>query len=73
MAGFDIDRRNGAPKYRFIHDRIREEITCGNLAAGTKLPSKRTLAEDLDVSVNTVERAYGLLVSEGYLVARQGS
>ena len=43
------------------------------LRAGAKLPSKRVLAEHLSVSVSTVEQAYDLLVSEGYVRARKGS
>lgn len=49
--------------YRYIVSLIRS----GELGQGEKLPSKRRLAEHLGVSLTTVERAYGLLMAEGYL------
>ena len=73
MATYDLDQRGVLSKYQFLHRCIRDDIRKGNLAAGTRLPSKRSLANELHVSVNTVEHAYGLLVSEGYVQARRGS
>lgn len=43
------------------------------LAAGTKLPSVRTLAHDCEVSADTVARAYEKLVAHGLVEARRGS
>jgi GntR family transcriptional regulator/MocR family aminotransferase len=43
------------------------------LPAGEKLPGKRRLAADLQVSVNTVDTAYQMLTAEGYLTARPRS
>ena len=45
----------------------------GRLAPGTRLPSSRALAADLGIARNTVAEAYGQLVAEGWLTARQGS
>jgi GntR family transcriptional regulator/MocR family aminotransferase len=45
----------------------------GRLAPGVRLPSSRTLAVDLGIARNTVADAYGQLIAEGWLVARQGS
>ena len=45
----------------------------GRLPPGTRLPSSRALAADLGVARNTVADAYGQLVAEGWLAARQGS
>ncbi len=39
----------------------------GNIRPGEKLPSKRTFAKNLGISVITVENAYAQLVAEGYL------
>ena len=47
---------------------IREDILTGKITPGTKLPSKRSFAENLGVSVITVENAYAQLVSEGRCV-----
>ncbi|MGW6277224.1 MocR-like pyridoxine biosynthesis transcription factor PdxR [Kribbella sp. NPDC055071] len=52
---------------------LHESIRTGRLAAGTRLPSSRSLAKDLGIARNTVADAYGQLVAEGWLTARQGS
>ncbi len=57
------------PIYEQIYKCIRNEITNGGMACGTKLPSSRGLASNLGVSRNTVDMAYGQLVSEGYIEA----
>ncbi|MCX2184441.1 PLP-dependent aminotransferase family protein [Streptomyces sp. SKN60] len=52
---------------------LRDAVRSGRLAAGTRLPSSRSLAVDLGVARNTVADAYAELVAEGWLTARQGS
>ncbi|MEV5238924.1 PLP-dependent aminotransferase family protein [Streptomyces cinnamoneus] len=52
---------------------LREAVRSGRLPPGTRLPSSRTLAADLGLARNTVADAYGELVAEGWLTARQGS
>lgn len=52
---------------------LREAISSGRLAPGTRLPPYRSLARDLGIALNTVGEAYGELVAEGWLTARQGS
>lgn len=52
---------------------LHESIRTGRLTPGTRLPSSRTLAKDLGIARNTVADAYGQLVAEGWLTARQGS
>ncbi|MEV8377994.1 PLP-dependent aminotransferase family protein [Kribbella sp. NPDC056861] len=52
---------------------LHESIRSGRLPAGTQLPSSRSLAKDLGIARNTVADAYGQLVAEGWLTARQGS
>jgi GntR family transcriptional regulator/MocR family aminotransferase len=52
---------------------LHESIRSGRLPAGTRLPSSRSLAKDLGIARNTVADAYGQLVAEGWLTARQGS
>ncbi|MEV5968808.1 PLP-dependent aminotransferase family protein [Streptomyces sp. NPDC051921] len=56
-----------------LMDALREAVRSGRLAAGTRLPSSRSLAADLGVARNTVADAYAELVAEGWLTARQGS
>src|SRR5690349_4457824 len=52
---------------------LHASIRSGRLVPGTRLPSSRTLAKDLGIARNTVADAYGQLVAEGWLTARQGS
>ncbi|WP_373483455.1 PLP-dependent aminotransferase family protein [Acetobacterium sp.] len=67
-------KNKGAFLYVEMYEFIKKEITDGNLKYGEKLPSKRSLASHLAVSVNTVDAAYGQLVAEGYLeaIAKRG-
>ncbi|HEY8985210.1 MAG TPA: PLP-dependent aminotransferase family protein [Streptomyces sp.] len=58
---------------RGLTDALREAVRGGRLAPGTRLPSSRSLAADLGIARNTVADAYGDLVAEGWLTARQGS
>ncbi len=61
------------PLYFQIYSQLKGEIQSGVLKTGGKLPSKRRLAESLNVSVNTVETAYAQLLSEGFIEARPKS
>ncbi|MDO4555900.1 MAG: PLP-dependent aminotransferase family protein, partial [Lachnospiraceae bacterium] len=49
---------------------IRDEIKKGSLPCGMKLPSSRGLAQYLLVSRNTIDMAYGQLLSEGYIESK---
>ncbi|MDK2904149.1 MAG: GntR family transcriptional regulator / MocR family aminotransferase [Eubacteriaceae bacterium] len=55
--------------YEEIYEQIKAQIIGNILKSGEKLPSKRKLSQQLSVSVNTVDSAYGQLVAEGYLEA----
>lgn len=57
------------PLYQQLYQQLRQEIQAGNLPAGQKLPSKRKLAEQLNVSVNTVDSAYTQLEAEGFVMS----
>src|SRR3954454_3072560 len=58
---------------RSLEEALREAIRVGRLPEGLRLPSSRQLAADLGLARNTVADAYGQLVAEGWLAARQGS
>lgn len=60
--------------YIRIYRSIREDCLSGLLRPGDRLPSRRKLARELGVAVNTVDGAYQQLVSEGYVesVPRSG-
>lgn len=67
-----IEKKN---KFAYIqlYEQIREDIVKGVLPYGTKLPSKRLLAEETEVSVITVEHTYSILCEEGYIESRERS
>lgn len=58
-------------KYEEIYEELKDEIVGGGYAKGDKLPSKRAVAFNEDVSLTTVEHAYELLESEGYISGRE--
>lgn len=66
------DAHSDQPLYRRIYLRLREAIEDGVLTAGTRLPSTRTLAQDLKVSRNTIAAAFDQLHADGYLNQRVG-
>ena len=70
MLTYPMEERGTLPLYEYLCRRIRADILSGVLSAGTRLPSKRALAEHLRVSVITVEGAYSQLEAEGYLQAQ---
>lgn len=70
-----IDNRSGQPIYEQIFNQIKDQIVSGALREDEALPSIRSLARDLRVSVITTKRAYDELESAGFLytVAGKGS
>src|SRR5689334_22063927 len=69
----DYDRQATIPLFRQLYTRIREAILSRQLEGGTQLPPTRELAEQLQVSRNTVINAFEQLIAEGYLEGRVGS
>ncbi|MFS2127266.1 GntR family transcriptional regulator, partial [Pseudomonas sp. Pseusp97] len=65
-----LDPSHELPIYRQLYERIRDAITRGALRPGERVPPVRGLAGELGVARGTVELAYQLLTSEGYLLAR---
>ncbi len=61
------------PLYQQIYRAVRDGILAGTLAPSERVPSTRTLMEQLRVSRNTVVIAYEQLLAEGYLEARVGA
>ena len=61
------------PAYMQLYLQIRKDIVSGAYKYGSKLPSKRILAEESGVSVITVEHTYAILCDEGYVESRERS
>ena len=70
---YRIDRSINESAYIQLYHQIKKDIVDGNLISGMRLPSKRTLASELHISVITVEHSYMLLLDEGYIVSRPKS
>jgi DNA-binding transcriptional MocR family regulator len=60
------------PVYRSLVDAISEAIADRILEAGVRLPTQRDLARDLEISVQTVGRAYDELIRRGLIVGEVG-
>jgi len=68
-----LDRSRPATLALQIVEQLRDAILRGRIAPGARMPSSRRLAEQLDVSRNTVVRAYESLTIESYVEARPAS
>ena len=73
MLTYQIHQREDKPKYFYLYTMIKEDILSGVIKQNEKLPSKRTLAEHLGISLITVETAYQMLREEGYIESRERS
>ena len=69
-----LNKTSLTPLYAQLYEEMKEAIIRGDLLVGTKLPSKRKLAEFLSISQTTIELAYAQLVAEGFIssVSRRG-
>jgi GntR family transcriptional regulator len=71
-SSIHISQTDARPMYLQIMEQIRQRIALGDWQPGQELPSIRTLAVALRVSVITVKRAYEELGAEGVIVTRHG-
>ena len=67
MITVNFDERGDRGLCEYLYLSIKNQILQGILRADEKLPSKRSLASHLGISVITVQNAYGQLISEGYI------
>ena len=67
-----ISNTSGKPIYEQIVSQIKRQIVSGELVSGEMLPSIRSLAKDLRISVITTKRAYDELEREGLIVTAAG-
>ena len=68
-----IDTASDKTAYMQLYEQLRKDIVGGLYPFGSKLPSKRLLAEESGASVITIEHTYSILCDEGYIEARQRS
>lgn len=67
-----ISNSGDKPIYEQITDQIKNLVMSGQLKEGMPLPSMRTLAKDLRISVITTKRAYEELERDGFIVTMVG-
>lgn len=70
-----LDYRDSRPLYQQVKDSLRRMMLTELLEPDEKLPSVRSLATQLAINPNTIQRAYAELEAEGYIysVAGRGS
>lgn len=67
-----LDYRDKRPIYEQIVDKLERLIVGGGLEANYKMPSVRSLAMELSVNPNTIQRAYAELEQNGYIYTVSG-
>ncbi len=67
MITFDFEQRGKTTLCDWIYSSIKKQILNGSLAENEKLPSKRSLSQNLGVSVITVQNAYAGLIDDGFI------
>lgn len=70
---YTIRKESDRSAYIQLYEQMRDDITEGVYPYGSRMPSKRLVAAETDVSVITVEHAYAILCDEGYIDARERS
>lgn len=71
MLTYDMSQRRSLSLYEYLYRCVRQDIENGTIPANDRLPSKRTFAKHLGVSLITVEGAYAQLEAEGYIYSRE--
>lgn len=67
-----ISNSANEPIYLQIINQIKSQILTGDLKEGQALPSIRSLAKELEISVITTKRAYDELEKDGFIVTVAG-
>ncbi len=67
-----VSNKTSRPLYEQIRTQVKTQIINGTLTAGEALPSIRSLAKSLQISVLTVQKAYDLLQEDGFIETTAG-
>ena len=67
-----LDYKDRRPIYEQIAEKLTDLMVRGVLKENTPLPSVRSLATDLSINPNTVQRAYIELERKGYIYSQKG-
>jgi GntR family transcriptional regulator len=69
---FELDTRSRKPIYEQLVDKLKELIINEVLKPDEQLPSVRTLAQQITVNPNTIQKAYRELESQGFIYSQKG-
>lgn len=67
-----LDYKDRRPIYEQVMEKLQELMICGILEQDTQLPSVRSLAMELSINPNTIQRAYAQLERDGYIYSIKG-
>ena len=67
-----IDYQNTSPLYEQIVEKFQMLILGGALLPGSQMPSVRSLAMDLSINPNTIQKAFSILEQQGYIYSVKG-
>ena len=67
-----LDYKDARPIYEQVVDKFQKLILTGALEPNTKMPSVRSLAVELSINPNTIQRAYAELEREGFIYTVEG-
>lgn len=67
-----LDYKDRRPIYEQVVDKLQELMVCGVLKEDAQLPSVRSLAMDLSINPNTIQRAYAELERQGFIYSVKG-
>lgn len=67
-----LNYRDGRPIYEQVKEGLRHMVISGAIRPGDKLPSVRSMASQLAINPNTIQKAYEALEQEGYVYSIPG-
>ena len=67
-----LDYKDKRPLYEQISEKLKDLMAVGGLPENSQLPSVRSLAIDLSINPNTIQRAYAELEKQGYIYSIKG-
>lgn len=71
-AVLHLNYRDGRPIYEQVKEGLRQLVISGAIRPGDKLPSVRSMAAQLAINPNTIQKAYEALEQEGYVYSIPG-
>lgn len=72
MGVIAVDTRSRRPIYEQLVESIRKNVLRGMLSPGEQLPSVRSLAGELTINPNTIQKAYVELERQGVIYSLPG-